>query len=154
MIFLVPTPEYIGISSNQTSPIQPIDSAISLTCTVELGPAVMDSDLSLLIVETQLSRDGTELNITDQKMTGTTFIYTYLIDSFGRNDSGNYNCTATVRPLENSMYLIVGDPLSNTTRVTTGDPKFDINYCKFTADLKCLVHRSFSLPQWNNSQQQ
>ena len=46
-----------------------------MTCTVELGPSVAESELSLLMVDAQMFRDGTMLNITCQSVSGTTHIY-------------------------------------------------------------------------------
>ena len=70
-----------------------------------MGQGVLPSDLSLLIVDTQLSRDGTTLDLTGPVESGTAFTYTIQLDSFARNDSGNYICTATVRPQQPSTYL-------------------------------------------------
>ena len=72
------------------------------------------------MVDAQLSRDGTTLALTGPTVAGTTFTYTIQLDSFGRNDSGNYTCTATVRPQPTSTYLTGSGVLSNVTRVTTG----------------------------------
>ena len=65
----------------------------------------MPSDLSLLMVDTQLSWNGTTLGLPDPVMSGTTFTYTIRLDSFGRNDSGIYVCTANVMLQQPSAYL-------------------------------------------------
>ena len=72
---------------------------------MELNSAIVESDLSLLMMDVQLSRDGTPLTLTDLTVTGTVFIYTTQLNSFGRSDSGNYTCTATVEPRPTSTYL-------------------------------------------------
>ena len=92
----LPPPASVSITSSPPSPVSDI-SSITVICTVELGSAVMESELSLLMVSAQLSRDGTPLNLTGPTVIGTTFIYTRQFESFGRRDSGNYTCTVTVR---------------------------------------------------------
>ena len=136
-IFLaVPALSSVVLTSNKSNPIQPVGSGISLTCTVELSPSVVESDLSVLMVDAQLSRDGTPLNLTGPTVTGTTFTYTIQLDSFGRSDSGNYECTATVRPQPPSTYIIGNEVAkSNVTSVTTG--KFSV----FIIDCMMVVHR-------------
>ena len=85
----------------------------------------MESDLSLLMVDAQLSRDGTPLTLTGPTMAGTTFTYTIQFDSFRRNDSGNYTCTATARPQPASSYINANSTTSCTVRVTTGKIKVE-----------------------------
>ena len=91
---LVPNP-MITINSNPPPPI--LDGTdVTLTCNVTMGQGVLPSDLSLLMVDTQLSRDGTILDLTGPVVSGTTFTYTTQLNSFGRNDSGIYAYTANV----------------------------------------------------------
>ena len=90
------------IQSDPTSPVTP-GSDVTINCTVELGPVVMTSELSLLMVDAQLSRDGITLNLSSLTISGTTFTFTIVVRLFGRNDSGNYSCAASVKP--NSSYL-------------------------------------------------
>ena len=82
---------------------------------------VMESEVSLLMVDAQLSRDGTMLNLSNPEISGTTFTYTAIVNSFGRSDSGNYTCMATIRPQPSSVYLNGTGELSNATQVTTGE---------------------------------
>ena len=81
----------------------------------------MGSEVSLLMVDAQLLRDGTMLNLSNPKISGTTFTFTAIVNSFGRSDSGNYTCTATIRPRPSSVYLNGTGELSSVTRVTTGE---------------------------------
>ena len=92
------------IRSDPTYPII-LGSAVIINCVVELDPSIVtvESELSLLMVDAQLSRDGTPLNLLNVTISGTTFTYATMINSFGRNDSGNYTCTANVG--SNSSYL-------------------------------------------------
>ena len=111
------------LTSSEANSIEIIGSHVTLTCTVELGPVVMESEVLLLMVDAQLSRDETmfDLTLTNSDMTSTTFIYTTQVESFGRNDSGNYTCTATVRPQSTATYLTGNETVSDIVRVTTGE---------------------------------
>ena len=101
--YTVPNPS-VSVTSNPPTPV--LDGTnVTMTCTVEMGEGVSQSDLSLLMVDAQLSRDGTPLDRTGLVISGTTFIYTLQLYLFSSNDSGAYNCTATVRPQQTSTYL-------------------------------------------------
>ena len=115
----------VTLDSEPISPVS-LQSDVTLSCTVELGPAVSQSDVPLLTVDAQLSRDGTPLALTGPTVTGTTFTYTIQLDSFGRSDSGNYTCTATVRPQTTSTYLTGNETFSRVTEVTTGKTSMNI----------------------------
>ena len=115
----VPNPSSVTVTSNTPSPVR-VGSNVMVTCTVELGPAVVDSELSLLMVDTKLSRDGSPLSLTVPTITGTTLAYTIQFNSFERSDSGNYTCTATVTPQPSSTYLTGSGEMSGTARITTG----------------------------------
>ena len=105
-ILTVPTQSSIMLtSSGGYSGIQIIGSHITLTCTLELNSVIQSSEIFSLTVDAQLSRDETLLALTGPTVTGTTFSYTRQFKSFGRNDSGNYTCTATIRPQSTSTYL-------------------------------------------------
>ena len=95
-------------------------SDVTVNCTVELGSAMMESELSLLIVDVQLSRDGAPIALSGPTVSRTTFIYTAQLNSFGRNDSGNYTCTATVRPQPALTFLTGVGRTFNTAKITTG----------------------------------
>lgn len=98
-------------------------SAITLSCTVELGPAVLEPELSLLMVDAKLSRGGITLALTGPTVTGTTLTYSTELNPFGRSDSGNYTCRVTMRAISRLSAFLTGvSQLSDTTRVTTGIP--------------------------------
>ena len=108
------------IQSNTPNPIT-IGSDVTLTCMVKMDEKILDSDLSLVMVDAQLSRDGNPLALTGPTVTGTTFIYSRQFESFRRN--GNYTCTATVRSnlshlldnelfISDSIYVSIGEPIS------------------------------------------
>ena len=110
-----------------------IGTDATLVCTVELNSAIDESDLSLLMMDVQLSRDGTPLTLTGLTVTGTTFTYTTQLNSFGRSDSGNYTCTATVKPQPTSTYLTRSIMVSSNIVIKAGmySSLFCISCCKF-----------------------
>lgn len=106
-----------------TSPahIQSVGSNISILCTVELSPVVMTSDLSLLQLNIRLSRKGTSLTLTSQRVTTeTTYTHTYLVDSATTCDSGEYTCTATVIPQIPSLFVTGGGALTGKAMISIG----------------------------------
>ena len=109
------------VVTSNPSPIPSAGTSVELICTVELIPAISQSDLSLLMVNAQLSRDGTPLALIGPTVTGTTFTYTIQLDSFSACDSGNYTCTVTVSLLSPSSFITGNATLSNSTRISLDD---------------------------------
>ena len=100
MIFAVPLPILMYITSDPISQIHPIGSDITLTCTVELSPLV---DVPV-ILNVQLSDPtGSPLTATPPSVSGSTYTSRAMISSFGREQLGNYICSATVTSL--SLFL-------------------------------------------------
>ena len=97
----------VSFTSNTASQVVLLGSDVTLTCTVELSSALTDADLSLLMVDAQLCRDGIPLTLTGLNVTGMTFVFTIRLSSFDTRDTGNYTCTATVRPKPTSPHLTV-----------------------------------------------
>ena len=106
--YLVAVPDPLSVSLTSSSGTTVINgSDVTINCTVEFSPALTESELSLLMVDAQLFmlRNGVSRNLSlmNQAITGTTFTYITAVNSFGRSDSGNYSCVATIRPA--SIYL-------------------------------------------------
>ena len=121
VLHAVPDPRSISLTSN---PVTPIINGhdVMLICTVKLSQEILDSEIFFLMVDTQLSQpDGTLLTLISLAVTGTTFTYTTKLNSFGRSNSGNYTCTATVRPQPTSTYLTGTGMVMDTARITTGN---------------------------------
>ena len=109
----------MNLRSNKDNPIQAIGSDVILTCTVELSEVVVESNVTE--VDVQLTRNGDYQNLTGPTVNGTTFIYTTQLNSFGRNDSGNYICNATIVPNRpNNTYLTVNGSTMDSIQVSTG----------------------------------
>ena len=107
----------MNVVSNPSSPIRPIGTDVMLTCTVVL-PNGTDS----VMVSIQLSSPNPSVGqlVTTRSTTVLDFTYTStaMISSFGRNESGIYNCSVTVS--STSPFLRNNYSQFNTTRVTTG----------------------------------
>ena len=99
------------LQSNPSSSILSGTDVI-LTCTVELSPAVVEFDLSVIMVD---ARPVQGWNSTD-------FNWSNSGTSFGRNDTstGNYTCTATVRPQPPSTFLLESGEQLDTVELITG----------------------------------
>ena len=107
------------LSSNVPNPIPPFGSSVTLTCAVELSPAV---DVPVT-VNTVLSTDERFSNTrTAQPVMGslTSYAATFMISPFGRSDSGIYSCSATVSLTSNAYISDSSTSTPHSIRVTTG----------------------------------
>ena len=143
ILLSVPPPVSVTVTSDPVSPIQPfIFPTVTLTCTVELSPAV---DVPVTVNTVWTGPDGFMTTNTAQPVTGrtTTYTSTAVVSSFGRDQSGNYTCSATVT--SNSQYL-TDSSKSGSKNVTTG--KLFSNDQMAVAN--CLINtcRSLSLSKW------
>ena len=113
---VVSAPTSVSVTSDLPNPIRPVGSTVTLTCTVVLAEYV-DS----LTVNTEWTGpNGFSENGMAQRMGSTsTYISTAMVSSFGRDQSGNYTCTATVS--STSSFLTTSDSISETTSVTVGE---------------------------------
>ena len=88
----VPNPTNVTVESHPASPICPIGSDVTLTCTVKLSSAV---DVPVFLNIQWTSPDQFVVSNTLRMFTLHTTVNT-TITSFTRSQSGNYTCTATV----------------------------------------------------------
>ena len=131
-IHTVPTPSSIAFASSRgNSGIQIVGSDVSLICTVQLTSVIQSSEIFSLTVHAQLSRDGTPLALSGLTVTGTTFTYTRQFKSFGRTDSGNYTCKATIRPQSTLTYLTGNETLESDSISIRAGMSSDNSYHKF-----------------------
>ena len=96
---------------------------VTLTCTVELSPAV---DVPLTVNTVWTGPAGFSTTNTAQAMaeSTTTYTSTAMVSSFGRNESGNYSCVANVSSM--SQFLFDSDEQITTSRVTVGNYKIKL----------------------------
>ena len=110
----VPVPTSVVITSDPVSPIRPVGSNVILTCTVELSPVV---DVPVTVNTEWTGPDGVTLSSTTPVMESLTrYTSTVMVSSFGRDQSGNYTCTATVS--STSSFLTDSGSQSETARIT------------------------------------
>ena len=92
-----------------------------MNCTVELHTAILESELSLLVVDAVISRDGTPLMQTSQSVDGTTHNFGATVRPFVEDDIGNYTCAATITAQPSSTYLTgMGQGESKTIEIKIG----------------------------------
>ena len=89
-LITVPAPASIAIVSNKPNPIRPVESTVTLTCTVKLSPAV---DVPVMVNIHLSDPAGSPLNITLPVVSESSYTTTAMISTFGRNQSGIYICT-------------------------------------------------------------
>ena len=106
------------ISSNRTIPIRPVGSDVTLTCTVELSPAV---DVPVTVNTVWTGPAGFNTTNTAQPIAESTTIYksTVIVSSFARNQSGNYNCTANTS-IPSNPFISNSVPRTGMERITVG----------------------------------
>ena len=115
-LLLVPAPVSVTVTNDQVSPIRPIGSDVTLTCTVELSPAV---DVPVTVNTLWTGPDGFMTTNTAQPAFGNTYSSSVIISSFGREKSGNYTCSVSVSSA-NSI-LTTSEIRAGSARVTTGE---------------------------------
>ena len=105
------------VVSNPSSPISPVGTTVTLTCTVMLSSAV---DVPVTVNTVWTGPAGFITDNTAQPVMGSTTNYTSTatVNSFGRGQSGVYTCRATIRPT--SVFLTSSTAVSAATRVTIG----------------------------------
>ena len=103
------------ISSDPTSPIHPAGSPVNLTCTVKLSP------LNVPVTVNTVWTGPAEFRTTNtaHPVIGSTTNYTstVTISPFGREQSGNYVCRATINP---DTLITSGMEASGMARITVG----------------------------------
>ena len=127
--FVVPAPIFVMVSSSIPNPIPPFGSDVTLTCAVELSPAV---DIPVIVNTTLTNSAGFTTPSTAQPVMGSTTNYAtiFTISSFRRSNSGLYTCGAHLASLPTNAYIRDSSIVSHSVRVTTGE--------MFTALLSCF----------------
>lgn len=100
----MPNPVVV-ITSTPVSPIRPVGSAVTLTCTMDLSPLV---DIPVAMTAQFSGPAGVAIiPVTRSVMENATrYTSTVMVRSFGRNQSGEYTCMANVE--SNSIIIISG----------------------------------------------
>ena len=108
------------VTSDPVSPIRPVGSDVTLTCTVELSPAV---DVPVTVNTEWTGPDGFMTTNTEEHHNGQNYTVSHKIHSFSRRKSGNYSCLVSYNSTHDDNVFIKGsDELSvSSTRVTVGE---------------------------------
>ena len=110
---IVPTP-VAAVTSNPTGIIT-VGSSVTLTCTVELSASV---DVPVTVNTVWTGPDNFNRNIMAQQMgSTTTYTSTAMVSSFGRDQSGDYTCTATVS--STAQFIITSISESSSVKITS-----------------------------------
>ena len=113
------------VTTSQANPIQvrPIGSTVTLTCTVELSPVV---DVPVTVTTMWTGPAWFITTNTAQPVMGSTTTYTstVMVNSVGRNQSGNYSCRATVRSSSSNTFLTGNAGRTGRARVTVGETSY------------------------------
>lgn len=105
------------ITSNIQNPIPPFGSDVTLNCTVELSQAVRNALVTVNTVWTGPDEFNTTYIAQPVMGSNTTYISTTTVASFGREQSGIYNCLAIVSEMQQSKDGV----LSERKRITVGE---------------------------------
>ena len=113
--FIVPAPSSVTVTSGQANPL----AERPLTCTVVLDSSV---DVAVTVNTVWTGPDNFNRNIMAQQMgSTTTYTSTVMVSSFGRDQSGDYTCTATVSSASLSPFITGNPSMSGTSRITAGE---------------------------------
>ena len=128
----------VTITSDPVSPVQPVGTNVTLTCNVELDLSV---DILVTVNTVWTGPDNLNRSIIAQRMGNTTtYTSTVMVSSFGRDQSGDYTCMATVS--STSSFIISPSPQSATSRITVGELSL-MMYRKYTCSY-CNIMRFFT----------
>ena len=124
----VPDPQSVTVTSSLGT-IVLNGSDITLNCSVLMNSSVKESDLSLLMVDASIIKpDGAVLRLSNPVISGTTFIYTTQVNSFGDSDVGNYTCNVIVSPGSSPTYLTGTSSLSGIIEILIGEKQKQLSF--------------------------
>ena len=139
----VPNPTVV-ITSTPASPIRPVGSPVTLTCTVDLSPLL---DVPVTVTAQILGPSGVTITpLTDSVMESTTrYTSTAMVSSFRRDQSGEYTCTATVGLVTVSSFITGGSGVTGLDRITIGTGKL-CRYVMHACTLRACIILCRCLP--------
>ena len=109
----------LSITNFPSSPIRPIGTSVTLNCSCDIGQSLPTRYLDIGVIVSISLRDpsGRLLANTTPPVTGSLYTSSAMISSFGRDQSGIYTCTASVRA---SSSFIISTDTSKRKQVTIG----------------------------------
>ena len=110
------------ITSTPVSPIRPIRSTVTLTCTVDLSPMV---DVPVNVTAQISAPMGVViLPVTNSVMESSTrYTSTATVGPFERIHSGEYTCMANVELVTANPFIIGGTGVTGMDKITIGTGK-------------------------------
>ena len=110
------------ITSTPVSPIRPVGSTVTLICAVDLSPLV---DVPVTVTAQISGPIGvTIIPVTNLVMENATrYTSTATVSPFGRDQSGEYTCMATVELVTANPFIIGGTGVTGMNRITVGTGK-------------------------------
>ena len=121
LLISVPNPMVVAISSDLVSPIRPVGSDVTLTCTVEFSSTV---DVPVTVNTVWTGPNGVTLSPTTTTTVMeslTRYTSTAMVNSFGRDQSGVYNCSATIRSTSDNMSIRKSNVETGIALITVGN---------------------------------
>ena len=112
----VPAPTSVSVTSNVSNPIRPVRSTVTLTCTIVLAEYV---DGLTVNIELTGPNEFSDKGMAQRMGSTSTHTGTAMVSLFGRDQSGNYTCTATVSSTMSPSFLR-DSVTSSSIRVTVG----------------------------------
>ena len=109
-----------------SSPIPPVGSTVTLTCTVDLSPLV---DVPVTVTAQISGPMGVSITpVTNSVMESTTrYTSTATVGPFGRDHSGEYTCTANVTLVTANSFIISGTGVTGMDKITVIPGKLCLN---------------------------
>ena len=125
------------LSSNIPNPLPPFGSqSVTLTCAVELSPAV---NVPVTVNTVLTAPEGLMITSTAQPVMGnsTNHAATFRISPFRNSNSGVYTCSTTVSATSNA-YISDSSTVIHSFRVTTGEMFAVLSFCAVFIITACL----------------
>ena len=116
------------VTSLPGTPVRPVGSTVTLTCTVRLNNNSGVIDIPVTVNTELIGPNGFSENRMAQRMgSASTYTSTAMVSSFRRDQSGNYTCTATVSS-RFSLNFVLSTSDSVTNMVTVGKKSHSVSY--------------------------
>ena len=116
------------VTSSQNSPVRPVGSTVTLTCTLTLNNNSGVINIPVTVgIEWIGPNEYSDSGTTQRMGSATTYTSTAMVSSFGRDQSGNYTCTATVSS-RFSLNFVLSTSESVTNVVTVGKKSHSVSY--------------------------
>ena len=116
----------VTLTSDPLSPVWPVGANVTLTCTVELSLAV---DVPVTVNVHLSDPAGSPLITTTTSVSGSNYTTIAMVNSFGREESGNYTCTADIT--SSSLFFTKSGSKSTISYFTVGKERIIVSYLCF-----------------------